>query len=167
VNCIVAINSLLGVSNRNLPEPTGASSRHLCGNEGLLVQTTPKVGACLPVCHLPSAICHLQSANFDILLPKRSYPPSPPSLKIHRTGIDPQFPQSLARQMTIIRSLHASLGIITLCICNHLIEGRAHDIGKKLADLVFREPVFGGEMKDFGEAGLGGKGSGDVFVCNI
>jgi hypothetical protein len=48
--------------------------------------------------------------------------------------------------MAIIRSLHTSLRIIALSIRLHTIQRQAHNLRKQLADLVFRELVFGREL---------------------
>jgi hypothetical protein len=79
-------------------------------------------------------------------LPKSSRLPPPPPLKIHCIHTDPQLLQRFTRQMTVIWSLNASIGIIALSIRNHAIKWQAHNLSKQLAYLIFRVFILGGEL---------------------
>lgn len=48
--------------------------------------------------------------------------------------------------MTIIRPLHTGIRVVALAIRYHAIKRQPHDLRKQLADLVFRELVFRGEL---------------------
>lgn len=67
--------------------------------------------------------------------------------------------------MTVIWPLHAGFGITAPSVCNHTIKRQAHDLSKQLADLVFSEFVFGGEVEDLWEGGL--VFGLEVFGCDV
>ena len=50
--------------------------------------------------------------------------------------------------MAVIWPLHGSLRTITLSTSHHAIQRQPHNLCKQLADLVFRELDFGGELQD-------------------
>jgi hypothetical protein len=90
---------------------------------------------------LPTFFCR---ASF--LLPIRSHLPPPPAHEILRRYVDAQLLQRSRRQVTIVRSLHAGVGIVALGIRLHTFERQAHDLREQLADLVLGEPVLGREL---------------------
>ena len=83
-----------------------------------------------------------------ISLPESPRLSPPEAREVHCSSVDSQILQGLSRKMAIIRPLHSCPGIVALGIRFHAIQRQAHDFAEQLADLVFRELVFGGELKD-------------------
>ena len=78
--------------------------------------------------------------------------PPPPSDEINRTHVDSRLGQLGRVQVTVVRTYRAIwTGLASVAIRHDPVHRQAHQLGERLADLVFGHAVLAAELEDRGE----------------
>lgn len=76
------------------------------------------------------------------LLAKRANLAPPPALEVARRNIDPQVPQRLCAQVTVVWALDTGIWIIPLSVGLDTLRRQAHNFSEQLDDLVLCHAIF-------------------------
>lgn len=85
------------------------------------------------------------------LLAKRANLAPPPALEVARRNVDPQVPQCLCTQVTVVRALDTGIWIIPLGVGLDALSRQAHNFPEQLDDLVLCHAIFARELEDMGK----------------